>query len=214
MLYILGFSKRIPDPVHVNAGTDQQCERRYGETAHLISRLKRRGCTVITQGGPFFVNDVIRGYKLWAPVGRPIHVPYTGSHRKVVGYGAIADDGTQPFHIYKKFDTATFIRYMDGLRHKYGRVLVLDGAAPHRSKAAMDYLAKHRATVALRRFPVGAPHTNAVGETWRRSKLDTQVCEYHGALECMKKRPAEYFRTRFNLDSFKYLRRRLLPEIT
>lgn len=43
------------------------------------------------------------------------------------------------FRIYEKFDTATFIRYLDELRHKYGRILVLvGGAAPHRSKAAMD----------------------------------------------------------------------------
>ena len=56
---------------------------------------------------------------------------------------------------------------------------------------------------------------NAVEETWRRSKLDIQVCEYHGSLEGMKKQLSEYFRTtRFNLDLFKYLRRRLLPEIT
>ena len=79
----------------------------------------------------------------------------------------------------------------------------------------MDYLARYHATAALRRFPVGSPHMNAVEETWRRSKLDTLVCEYHGSLEGMKKRLAEYFRTtRFNLDLFKYLRRRLLSEMT
>ena len=100
---------------------------------------------------------------------------HAGSHKKVVGYGAIADDGTQIFRIYEKFDTATFSRYLDELRHKYGRILVLvDGAAPHRSKAAMDYLAKHHATVALRRFPIGSPHMNAIEETWRRSELDTK----------------------------------------
>ena len=77
---------------------------------------------------------------------------------------------------------------------------MVDGAAPHRSKATMDYLAQHHATVALRRFPVGSPHMNAVEETWRRSKLDTQVCEYHGSLEGMKKQLAEYVRTTgFNL---------------
>ena len=91
----------------------------------------------------------------------------------------------------------------------------MDGAAPHRSKATMDYLARHHATVALRRFPVGSPYMNAVEEPWRRSKLDTLVCEYHGLLEGMKKQLSEYFRTtRFNLDLFKYLRRRLLSEIT
>ena len=91
---------------------------------------------------------------------------------------------------------------LDGLRRKYGKILILaDGAVPHRSKA----------TVVLRRFPVGATHINAVKETWRRSKLDTLVCEYRGSLDDMKKEFAEYFRTtRFKLDLFKYLRRQLI----
>ena len=92
-------------------------------------------------------------------------------------------------------------------------LILADGAAPHRSKATMDYLARHHATVVLRRFPMGAPHMNAVEETWRRSKLDTLACEYHGSLDDMKKKLAEYFRTtRFKLDLFKYLRRRLIIE--
>ena len=38
------------------------------------------------------------------------------------------------FRIYEKFNTATFVRYLDELRHKYGRILVLmDGAAPLQS---------------------------------------------------------------------------------
>ena len=91
----------------------------------------------------------------------------------------------------------------------------MDGTAPHFSKATMDYLTRHHAPVALRRFLIGSPHMNAVKEMWRRSKLDTQVCKYHGSLEGMKKRLTAYFRTtRFNLDLFKYLWRRLLPEIT
>ena len=79
--------------------------------------------------------------------------PIPAATRRSSGTGAIADDRTQMFRIYEKFDTATFIRYLNELRRKYGRILVLvDGAAPHRSKATMDYLAKYHATVALRRF--------------------------------------------------------------
>ena len=43
------------------------------------------------------------------------------------------------FHIYEKFDVPTFIRYLNELRRKYGRILILvDGT--HRSKVTMDYL--------------------------------------------------------------------------
>lgn len=133
---------------------------------HLISHLKRRGFTVITQDESFFANDVIWGVQTVGACRKTDTCPPSGSHKKVVGYGAIADDRTQMFRIYEKFDTATFIWYLDELRHKYGKILVLvDGAAPHRSKATMDYLAKYHATVALRRFPIGSPHMNAVEET-------------------------------------------------
>ena len=55
--------------------------------------------------------------------------------------------------LHEKFDSATFIRYLDELRRKYRKIAVMvDGAAPRRSKAVMDYLAKHHATVVLRRF--------------------------------------------------------------
>ncbi len=89
----LGFSKRIPDPVHVNASTSQECERRYEETMWFVSRLKGSGFTTITQDESFFVNDVIRGYKLWAPVGELIHIPYTGDHKKVATYEASRRQG-------------------------------------------------------------------------------------------------------------------------
>ena len=141
-----------------------------------------------------------------------MHVSYTGSHKKVTVYGVIAGDKTQMFRIHERFDSATSIRYLDELRRKYEKIAVtVDGAAPHRSKAVMDYLARHHATVALRRFPAGAPHMNVVEETRHRSKLETQVCEYHGSLGSMRKNLAEYFRTtKFELDLFKYLQRRLV----
>ena len=49
------------------------------------------------------------------PIGEPIHVPYTGNYKKVVGYGVIAYNKTQMFWICEKFDTATFVRYLDEL---------------------------------------------------------------------------------------------------
>ena len=64
MLDTLGFSKRIPNPVHVNASSNRECERWYGETMGLVSRLRGRGFTIIAQSESFFINDITRGYKL------------------------------------------------------------------------------------------------------------------------------------------------------
>ena len=41
----------------------------------------------------FFVHDTVSGRKYWFPRGERIVVPYTGSHQRIVVYGAIAKDG-------------------------------------------------------------------------------------------------------------------------
>ena len=43
----------------------------------------------------FFIHDTVSGRKYWSPRGKRIAVPYTGSHKKVTVYGAIAKDGKQ-----------------------------------------------------------------------------------------------------------------------
>ena len=65
MLSAFGFSKRIPNPVHMNASSNHQREKQYEETMDLVSCMKRHDFTIITQDESF-VNDVARGYKLWA----------------------------------------------------------------------------------------------------------------------------------------------------
>ena len=69
MLRSFGFSKKIPNPVHMNANSNHQCARRYEETMDLVSRMKGHDFTIIAQDESF-VNDVARGYKLWAPEPR------------------------------------------------------------------------------------------------------------------------------------------------
>ena len=52
----------------------------------------------------FFIHDTVSGRKYWSPRGKRIAVPYTGSHKKVTVYGAIAKDGKQFFRTYDRFD--------------------------------------------------------------------------------------------------------------
>ena len=47
------------------------------------------GFTVLMGDEASFIHNVIAGSKYWPPVGHPIGVPYTGSHKRVV-YGSIA----------------------------------------------------------------------------------------------------------------------------
>ena len=83
MLVTTSFSKRIPNPVHVNASSNWECGRWYDETMGLVSRLKRRGFTIIAQNESFFINDAARGYKLWAPVGDRCTFHIQGATRRL-----------------------------------------------------------------------------------------------------------------------------------
>ena len=111
-----------------------------------------------------------------------------------------------------RFDAATFVSYLDRLRRMYSKILgMVDSASPYRSRAVADYLARHHATVALLRFPVGLQHPNAAEATWRRAKLEIQAGECHGPFENLKKKLSEYFRTtRFKLDLYKCLQKWLV----
>lgn len=110
---------------------------------------------MITQNVSFFVNDVVRRYKLRGLMGKLIRASIPNIYKNIVKDGTITDDRTQTFRIYKQFDTITFIRYLGKLHRRYGRIIVpVDGAAQHRS-GDHGHLVRHHATVALRRFSVG-----------------------------------------------------------
>ena len=57
-------------------------------------------------------------------------MPYTGNHRRIVVYGAIAKDGRQLFRTREMFDAPTFVWYMKELQRHFGKVVVMDKASP------------------------------------------------------------------------------------
>ena len=60
----------------------------------------------------FFIHYVISRRKYWFPRGERTVVPYTGSHRRIVVYGAVAKDGRQFFRTHESFDAPTFVGYL------------------------------------------------------------------------------------------------------
>jgi len=53
--------------------------------------------TILDMDEAFFVYDVAFGRKCWSSRRERIVVPYTGSHKRIIVYGAIAKDGRQLF---------------------------------------------------------------------------------------------------------------------
>ena len=72
-------------------------------------------------------------------------MPYTGSHKKVTVYGAIAKDGRQFFRTYDRFDAPTFIEYLKAMQRHFGKVVaVVDRASPHRAKLVRKLLRENK----------------------------------------------------------------------
>ena len=93
----------------------------------------------------FFVHDTVSSRKYWSPRGERIVVPYTGSHQKIVVYGAIAKDGRQLFRTHGWFDAPTFIRYLKEMQKRFGKVAaVTDRASPHRAKLVKGLLRENK----------------------------------------------------------------------
>jgi transposase len=136
---------------------------------------------------------------------RPM-VTVTGSHSKTIVFGVLSLDGKQLFRQYERFDSQSFIAYLEDVKRKFNKFIVfVDRAAQHRSKIVKEYLQRNLETIRIEYFPVGSPEFNAVEECWRQGKYNI-LSNYHSGLSYLKEMISQYYRTRrFNLDIKKYL---------
>jgi transposase len=138
---------------------------------------------------------------------RPV-VTVTGSHSKTIAFGVLSLDGKQLFRQYERFDSHSFIAYLEEARKKFRKfIMIVDRATQHRSRMVKEYLQRNLETTRMEYFPVGSPEFNAVEECWRQGKCSIlSNCPY--SLSHLKEMISQYYRTRrFNLDIKKYLLR-------
>ena len=91
-----------------------------------------------TKNATFFIKFP---HRYWSPVGSPIGVTHTGSHKRITAYGSTTADGRQFFRTYEKFDAPTFARYLKEMQRHFGKVaVVVDRAPPHKAKAVRRLL--------------------------------------------------------------------------
>ena len=137
---------------------------------------------------------------------RPI-TTVTGSHDKTIVYDTLSLDGSkQIFRQDTKFDSQTFIAYLEVVKKKFNKfVMIVDRATQHRSRLVKEYLQRNKGTIRIEYFPVGSPYLNAVEECWRQGKYNV-LSNYYSDLSNIKQSISQYYRTRrFNLDIKKYL---------
>ena len=167
----------------------------------------RKPWIVVVEDESIFVYDV-KLKKVWAKKGSKPIMLTTGSHRRTVWYGALANDGTQLFRQKTNGDCENFLPYMDELRTKYPHmILFIDRATYHKKdKRAKAYFRKHKKTIRVRWFPPAFPEANPLEECWRQGKGDCLGSTFYQKFPEFKKATSKYYQTkRFKLNLYKYL---------
>src|SRR6476469_4843386 len=129
-------------------------------------------------------------------------VTVAGSHSKTIIFGALSSDGKQLLRQHDRFDSQTFIRYLEQLRKKFKKfVIFVDRATQHRSRVVQEYPHRHEDGIKIEYLPVvGSPEFNAVEECWRQGKHNI-LSNYYSCFSHLKQVISQYYRTkRFNLD--------------
>lgn len=145
---------------------------------------------------------------MWAIKGSTPIVFTTGSHRKVVVYGALAEDTTQLFRLYPEGDSDYYLPYLKLLHRKYPfMILYIDKVSYHKKEARVKrFFRKHRDSIKVRWFPTGFPEANPVEECWNQGKDDLLGSTFYDSFDKFKKAISQYYRTKkFSLDLYKYL---------
>jgi len=162
---------------------------------------------MLVQDESIFIHDsmVIKRRKWIIREKRPM-VTVTGSHQKTIVYGVLSLDGKQLFRQDEKFDSQSFIDYLEQVKKKFRKFIVfLDRATQHRSKVVEEYFQQNIETMKVEYFPVGSSYLNAVEECWRQGKYNI-LSNYYSSFSQVKQAISNYYRKRrFNLDIKKYL---------
>lgn len=131
----------------------------------------------------------------------------TGSKRKTVVFGSVAENGTQLFRQYPIANSDYFLEYLIELHRKYPQmILFIDKAPWHKEKRVKQFLRKKKHSIKVRWFPSGFPEANPVEECWKQGKGDVLGSKFFESFANFKSAVTQYYRTKkFCLDVYKYL---------
>jgi hypothetical protein len=167
---------------------------------------------VLVEDESIFMHDsVMTRKRRWILKEKRPVVTVSGSHSKTIVFGILSLNGKQLFRQYERFDSQSFIAYLEEVRKKFKKfIMIVDRATQHRSRMVKEYLQRNLETIRIEYFPVGLPLLNAVEECWRQGKCNI-LPRYYSGFSHLKQTISNFYRTRrFNLDIKKYLFRSTL----
>ncbi len=96
----------------------------------------------MVQDESIFIHNLYIKRKWIVRQKRPI-ITVTGTHNKTIIFGVLSNDGKQLFRQYNRFDSHSFIRYLEQVRKKFKKFIIfVDRAPQHRSKDSKEVSAK------------------------------------------------------------------------
>ena len=204
----LGFSSKRSAIMHASAAdADSVRQWQIGATG-TISGAKKRGFTIVVQVESIFLRTGTNGRKLWSRVGDPVTVNRHGRRDKTIVYDTLAEDGTRLMRQHGRFDGQTFVRYLKGVRRRWGKVLLVTGnASQHKHSEVRQYLEEHDGLEILH-LPTATPKLSTVESVWKDAGYRLVTSEHYETLEDLTHAVSEYFRTcSIRLDIYKFLYR-------
>ena len=208
ILRFLGFSSKRSATIYASAaGADAVRQWQAGATG-TISGAKRRRFTIVVQDESIFLRTGTNGRKLWSRVGDPVTVSRHGRRDRTIVFGALAEDGTRLMRQYGKFDGPTFVRYLNEVRRKWGKaLLVTDNASQHKHREVRKCLEEHD-WLEILYPPTAMSKLSAVESVWKDAKYRLVTSEHYETLVDLTHAVSEYFRTcSIRLDIYKFLYR-------
>jgi hypothetical protein len=172
----------------------------------------KHGWNVLVEDESIFMHDsVMTRKRRWILKEKRPVVTVSGSHSKTIIFGILSLNGKQLFRQYERFDSQSFIAYLEDVKKKFKKFIIFaDRATQHRSQVVKEYLQRNLDTIRIEYFPVGLPLLNAVEECWRQGKCNI-LPRYYSGFSHLTQTISNFYRTRrFNLDIKKYLFRSTL----
>ncbi len=103
----------------------------------VLSTLKYDWNVLVEDESIFIYDSFLAKKRRWRIVKekRLAVVTAAGAHYKTIIYSTLSLDGKQLFRQYERFDSQSFIAYLEEIRKKFNKfILFADRAAQHRSK--------------------------------------------------------------------------------
>ena len=199
---------KVPQKVHARAASNDACRSWKNRINLRIEKAKHDGFTILIQDESIFVDDASLGKKYWTDASERMIIQWRGSHQKFIVYGMMTENGRGFFRSYEKFNSVSFIDYLDEACRKFGKIFVIVDRAPqHKSKKTRRYL-KNNKDINLAYLPSASPHLSMIEEIWRQCKHENVESEFYESIHDMRCTVMEYFRThRFDLNMYQYFAR-------